>query len=147
MRTTGVRLLENEIARVRLGDRRVTIGGIKVDYRSPQALRVQGRLESASGLGDVRLLLAHRPDAVLNLSPRSRVDLTLAGHTHGGQVQLPGVGALTILSDVPRQVGAGGLHALAGRRVYVSRGVGAERGQAPRLRFGAVPEVSLITLR
>ena len=82
-----------------------------------------------------------------NLRPRTRIDLTLAGHTHGGQVQLPGVGPLMIASRVPRSVGAGGLHSLAGRRIYVSRGVGVERGQAPRLRLGAVPEVSLITLR
>jgi len=39
------------------------------------------------------------------------------------------------------------LHELDGHRIYVSRGVGVERGQAPRLRLGAVPEVSLITLR
>ena len=43
--------------------------------------------------------------------------------------------------------GAGGLHELDGRWIYVSRGVGAERAQAPLLRLGAVPEVSLITLR
>ena len=53
----------------------------------------------------------------------------------------------SLLSDLPGEVGAGGLHSLAGRRIYVSRGVGVERGQAPRLRRGAVPEVSLITLR
>jgi predicted MPP superfamily phosphohydrolase len=48
---------------------------------------------------------------------------------------------------VPRDIAAGGLHELDGRLIYVSRGVGVERGQAPRLRLGAVPEVSLITLR
>lgn len=146
-RGTRVRLLENEIVRVRSGDRRVALGGLTLDYWSGDALAVQKRLETAAGLGEVRLLLAHRPDTVLNLRPRSRVDLTLAGHTHGGQVQLPGVGPLMIASRVPRSVGAGGLHSLAGRRIYVSRGVGVERGQAPRLRLGAVPEVSLITLR
>ena len=107
---------------------------------------MQRRLEGAPGAGDVRVLLAHRPDAVLNLRRGTRIDLTLAGHTHGGQVQLPGVGPLTIASRVPREVGAGGLHLLGGRRIYVSRGVGVERGQAPRLRLGAVPEVSLLTL-
>ena len=146
MGPTDVRLLENEIARVRVGDRRVAIAGVKLDYWNLQALRVQKRLERAAGARDVRLLLAHRPDAVLNLRPRTRIDLTLAGHTHGGQVQLPGIGPLTTLSEVPPEVGAGGLHSLAGRRIYISRGVGVERGQAPRLRLGAVPEVSLITL-
>jgi predicted MPP superfamily phosphohydrolase len=76
----------------------------------------------------------------------TRVDLVLAGQTHGGQVQVPLVGPLTTASGVPREVAAGGLHRLDGTRIYVSRGVGVERGQAPRLRLGAVPEVSLITL-
>jgi uncharacterized protein len=95
----------------------------------------------------IRIALAHRPDTVRRLAADTRVDLTVAGHTHGGQVQLPVVGPLTIASGVPRQVGAGGLHKLDGRWIYVSRGVGVERAQAPRLRLGAVPEVSLITPR
>ena len=144
---TGVRVLADEIARVRVGDRRVAIAGLNRDYWEAAAGRVARRLESAPGRGDVRLLLAHRPDAVRLLRRHTRVDLTLAGHTHGGQVQLPYVGPLAIASRVPRRVGAGGLHALGGRHIYVSRGVGVERGQAPRLRLGAVPEVSLITLR
>jgi len=51
------------------------------------------------------------------------------------------------LRRTPDDVAAGGLHEVDGRRIYVSRGVGVERGQGPRLRMGAVPEVSLITLR
>jgi predicted MPP superfamily phosphohydrolase len=73
--------------------------------------------------------------------------LTLSGHTHGGQLQLPLVGPLTTASNVPRDVAAGGLHSLDGRRLYVSRGIGVERDQAPRLRFGAPPEISIVTLR
>ena len=144
---TGVRVLADEIARVRVGNRRVSIAGLNRDYWEPSAGRLLRRFESAPGRRDVRLVLAHRPDAVLLLRPHTRVDLTLAGHTHGGQVQLPYVGPLAIASRVPREVGAGGLHTLTGRRIYVSRGVGVERGQAPRLRLGAIPEVSLITLR
>ena len=71
----------------------------------------------------------------------------VAGHTHGGQVQVPYAGPPTIASQVPRGVGAGGLHELEGRRVYVTRGVGVERGQAPKLRIGSPPEVSVLTLR
>jgi histidine ammonia-lyase len=61
-------------------------------------------------------------------------------------MSLPLIGPLITLSSLPRQVGAGGLHELDGRRVYVSRGVGVMRGQAPRIRFNAPPEVSLLTL-
>lgn len=67
--------------------------------------------------------------------------------THGGQVQIPLFGAPLTLSSVARDVGSGGLHELEGRRIYVSRGVGCERGAAPRIRFLCPPEVSLLTLR
>jgi predicted MPP superfamily phosphohydrolase len=43
-------------------------------------------------------------------------------------------------------VAAGGLHAIDGNPIYVSRGVGCERGQAPRIRFFCPPEISLLTL-
>ena len=147
MAGTGVRVLVNEVERVHVHDRRVSIGGIERDYWSREARGTLAELERRPGRGDVRIALAHRPDAVLRLPSDTRVDLTVAGHTHGGQIQLPVVGPLTVSSRVPRRVGAGGLHELDGRWIYVSRGVGAERGQAPRLRLGAVPEVSLITLR
>jgi predicted MPP superfamily phosphohydrolase len=147
MAGTGVRLLVNAVETVRVRDRRLSIAGIELAYWSAAARSTLARLERRGGQGDVRIALAHRPDAVRLLSPGTRVDLTVAGHTHGGQVQLPLIGPITISSRVPRRVGAGGLHELDGRWIYVSRGVGAERGQAPRLRLGAVPEVSLITLR
>jgi uncharacterized protein len=144
---TGVRLLVNEEARVRVRDRRLTIGGLQLAYWSERAGRAARRFEARRGRRDVRILLAHRPDAVRLLRPDTRVDLTVAGHTHGGQIQVPGFGALTDASIVPREIGSGGLHSLDGRRIYVTRGVGVERGQAPRVRFGAPPEVSLLTLR
>jgi uncharacterized protein len=147
MAGSGVRVLVNDVERVSVGDRRVSIAGIELAYWSRKAGRTLAELERRGGQGDVRIALAHRPDVVRRLPPDSRVDLTVAGHTHGGQVQLPLIGPLTISSRVPRRVGAGGLHELDGRWIYVSRGVGAERGQAPLLRLGAVPEVSLITLR
>jgi uncharacterized protein len=146
MAGTGVRLLVDQIAHVRLGDRRLAIGGIERSYWNGAARATVAALERPRGRADVRLLLTHRPDAVKLLSG-ARVDLTVAGHTHGGQLQLPLVGPLTTASGVPRDVAAGGLHEVDGHRIYVSRGVGVERGQAPRLRMGAVPEVSLITLR
>lgn len=145
---TGVRLLRNRVTTVRVRDRMLSIGGTELDYRSPAASRTVRRLEDAPGQSDVRVLLAHRPDVALTLERGTRVDLAVAGHTHGGQIQVPFLGPLTVASRVDRSVGAGGLHDLGGeRRLYVSRGVGLERGQAPPIRFGAPPEVSLLRLR
>ncbi len=104
------------------------------------------RLAEAPGSTDIRILLTHAPDAALLLPRDSRVDLVVAGHTHGGQIQLPLVGPLVTFSRVPRDVAGGGLHVLDGTQVYVSRGVGCERGQAPQIRFLCPPEVSLLTL-
>ena len=145
---TGVRMLVNQVERVLVRDRWLAIGGTELDYRSTAARRMIARLEQAPGAGEVRLLLAHRPDAALTLRRRTRIDLVVAGHTHGGQVNVPGYGPPVTASRVGRRVAAGGLHGVGGRRrVYVSRGVGLERGQSPRVRFLTPPEISLFTLR
>jgi predicted MPP superfamily phosphohydrolase len=144
---TAVRVLRNDVARTRVGDRTLAIGGIELNYRSAAARRTVRRLERAPGRGDARILLSHRPDPVLDLARRTRIDLVVAGHTHGGQIQLPLIGPPFIASAVPRDVGAGGLHELGSgsrRRIYVSRGIGLERGQAPPVRLLAPPEVSLL---
>ncbi len=74
------------------------------------------------------------------------VDVVLAGHTHGGQVQLPFVGPLLTLTRVPR-AWSHGLTALpGGGHLYVSRGIGMERFEAPRVRFRCRPEVVLVDL-
>ena len=140
---TGVVPLVDEVRRVRVRDRTLRLLGVRRSFSAATALA----FEAQTGERDVRVVLAHRPDVVLHLSPRTRVDLVVAGHTHGGQLQLPLVGPLVTGTDIPRDAAAGGLHALDGRRIYVSRGVGVERNQAPKLRFGAPPEVSLLTLR
>jgi hypothetical protein len=91
------------------------------------------------------LAFGHRPEVAK--SPLA-ADLIVAGHTHGGQVQLPGIGPLTVLSDIPRRWGAGGLVPLSNQRqLYLSRGVGMERGAAPRLRFLCRPEIALLDLQ
>ena len=148
LRGSGARLLVNEVATTRVAGRRVTIGGLQVNWETAAARRVYRRLERGLGQGDVRLLLAHRPDAALTLRERSRVDLVVAGHTHGGQVVVPGFGPPITQSAVPRRVAAGGLHGLrGGRRVYVSRGIGMEHGSnAPHLRIFCPPELTLLRL-
>ncbi len=73
-------------------------------------------------------------------------DLVVAGHTHGGQVRLPWFGPILTLSAVPRWLAAGGSHYFAGYPVYVSRGVGLERGQAPPVRLLCPPEVALVAV-
>ena len=87
------------------------------------------------------IVLGHSPNFALG---DIQADLLIAGHTHGGQVRLPLLGPLLTFSAVPNRW-ASGLTTLAGGSILVvSRGVGLERGYAPRLRFLCRPEIVVI---
>ena len=86
------------------------------------------------------LAFTHNPD-VFPEAPR-RVSLTLAGHTHGGQVVLPFLGRLVVPSQYGDRYAIG--HVVEdGRHLFVSPGLGTS---ILPVRFGVPPEVSLITL-
>ena len=70
------------------GDRRVALGGLTLDYWSRAALAVQKRLESAPDWATAPAVGAP-PRHGAEPATTDTIDLTLAGHTHGGQVQLP----------------------------------------------------------
>ncbi|MEM7482856.1 MAG: metallophosphoesterase [Acidobacteriota bacterium] len=90
------------------------------------------------------IALGHGPDFAL--SPDATVDLLLAGHIHGGQVQIPGFGPLITLSAVPQSWSTGRTELPTGGTLVVSRGIGMERGRAPRLRFFCRPELVVLEL-
>ncbi len=89
------------------------------------------------------VVLGHHPDFARG---DVRADLLIAGHTHGGQVRLPLLGPLMTLSRIPRRWAAGVTQLDGERTLVVSRGIGMERGDAPRLRFLCRPEIVVIEL-
>jgi hypothetical protein len=89
------------------------------------------------------IVLGHSPN--FSLGPVD-ADLLIAGHTHGGQVQLPLIGPLLTLSHVPRSWASGVTEIALGKTMVVSRGIGMERGAAPRLRFLCRPELVVVDL-
>lgn len=93
---------------------------------------------------DYHIIMGHSPNFMQN---DAQGDLFIAGHTHGGQIQLPFFGPLVTLSAVPRSWAKGAMISLPGERTcIISRGVGMERNHAPRLRFFCRPELVIIDL-
>ncbi len=91
--------------------------------------------------GAFSVVVGHAPDFALGPVD---ADLLVAGHTHGGQVQLPGFGPLVTLSAVPRAWASGRTQIDEDTTLVVSRGVGMERGAAPRLRLACRPQVVIV---
>lgn len=91
------------------------------------------------------VVFSHVPNFVLGLPTDHSLDLSLAGHTHGGQICLPFIGALTTACRIPRAQ-ASGSHEINGTLLCISRGIGLERDWAPRLRFFCPPQIMVIDL-
>lgn len=124
----GVRLLEDEA--IQLGP--VAVGGILQRGRE-----VARELDKLSG---PKLIVTHRPDPIVRVPPE--VTLTLAGHTHCGQIVLPFIGPLATGSELPVRYSCG-LRRYGTNLLVVTAGLGTS--QVP-VRFGAPPDVWLITL-
>ena len=95
---------------------------------------------------DVHIGVTHTPASrVLSAMAEDGFSLLMAGHTHGGQVRVPGYGALTTNCDLPHHM-ARGLHRWPGTDswLHVSAGLGTHP-TAP-IRFACRPESSILTL-
>lgn len=90
---------------------------------------------------DATILLAHEPDLADHVA-RFPVDLQLSGHSHGGQVRIPGWGPI-ILPALAHKYHTG-LNRVGRLQVFTSHGVGVIN---PPVRLFCPPKVSLITLR
>ncbi|MGQ9489920.1 MAG: metallophosphoesterase [Anaerolineae bacterium] len=107
---------------------------------------LEGRPDLAAALADVPhgaplVLLAHNPD--IWLDPRvARAHLVLSGHTHGGQVRLPLLGAAHTQGTHLRRRRPAGWFQRGQTRLFVSRGL----GESIPLRFAACPQAALIRL-
>ena len=115
----------------------VLINHARLVRRGSAVLQVAGVDDVCEGTIDPRvgalpgdavptLLLSHNPDVVMHLSREVRVDVVLAGHTHGGQVVLPWYGAPLTMSRVCGRRSASGWVTNERAALYVTRGLGAQ---------------------
>lgn len=133
----GIRVLHNQAVRLVRDRHSVQLVGV-ADLWS----RVCDLDQAFAGLcpSVPSIVLAHNPCTVERLNGR-RCDLMLSGHTHGGQIHLPGVGRPT-LSKRGRRFAAG-MYRHGETQVYVNKGV----GFGFRFRFNVRPEVAVLALQ
>lgn len=144
----GVRLLRNQNAEIEINGAKLNLIG--VDYqRQPRGLEPESwkpyflrGVEKLVRTDAVNILLTHNPNPFLRAADLG-IQLTLAGHTHGGQVQ---VEILDNRWSPARFITPfiSGLYERNGSHLYVSRGVGTI---AMPVRLNAPAEISLLTLR
>jgi predicted MPP superfamily phosphohydrolase len=103
------------------------------------------RARAAASHDKFALLLYHSPD-LMPEAVQAKIDLYLCGHTHGGQVRVPLLGALVTSSIYGKRYEMG-RYRQDGTTMYVSRGIGMEGKGAPRMRFLCPPEMELFELR
>lgn len=138
-RQLGWNVLLNEHHAIRRGKDSIVVAGMENLSPAPYPHKGNAR-EAMSGVrkGAFTIMLEHDPWAwETDILPNSDAQLTLSGHTHGGQFALFGWSPMELLNRR-----GGGLYSEDGRNMYVSKGVG---GFIP-FRFGATGEVVVITL-
>lgn len=134
LRKAGITVLINEGERVSINGASFWMAGVddhmvgKTDM--PSALK-------GSFPDEFKLLLAHNP-IIFRKAARAGVDLTLSGHTHGGQVRVRD-------SDkrIVRRKRSAGLHKSRNSQIYITRGIGTV---VLPVRYQCPPEISLLTL-
>lgn len=136
--------LLDEVVDLDYSDLNVSIVGLRC---TRERVRDASRLrELVVGIPEERLvvLLYHSPD-LMPEAVELGVDLYLCGHTHGGQIRLPLIGAVITSSEFWKRYEMG-RYDEGGTTLYVSRGLGMEGLGAPRARFLSPPEITEWTL-
>jgi predicted MPP superfamily phosphohydrolase len=135
----GIRMLFNECETITRGDQEIYLAGVD----DPHFYRADDIKKAASSIpkGAFSILLSHTPETYAQAASEG-FDLILSGHTHGGQLCLPGGIPIKLEAALPRAMGAGPWKH-AGMTGYTSVGVGTS---LLPVRLNCPAEITLHTL-
>lgn len=141
IREMGWQLLLNENHSIVRGEDKLSVIGVE-NISGNRSFRTYGNFQQAriGADGAYKILLSHDPSHWrAEVVGKSDVDLTLSGHTHAMQISLLGWSPSSLMYDEYR-----GLYNQGEQYLYVNTGLGQT---AVNARFGATPEITLITLK
>lgn len=133
----GIRVLRNRSVRVETGRGPLWIAGID------ETILGKADVDATfAGIPDGSAVLAlwHEPDYAAQAAAAGAF-AQLSGHTHGGQIRLPGIGPLVLPPG--GKLYPAGMYVVNGLHLYTSRGMGVYR---PPVRLLCPPEVTIVTL-
>ena len=134
----GIKVLDNESAQVDARGTSLWLVGLADLWTRPQRI---GETVANVPEGQPLIALTHNPDIFPNVP--QRVQLMLAGHTHGGQVRFPLIGAVIESSDYGDHWERG--HVFEdNHHLFVTSGIGTS---IVPVRFGLPPEIVILTLK
>lgn len=138
---TGIPVLRNQARQIRCDQRALWIAGLKdLWWENPDVERTLAQITTS----DPVILMMHNPDSFPEVPPSSPVALSVAGHTHGGQIRLPFIGAIAAV--IPSRYGLRYVYGHVTedeKDLVVSGGLGTT---GLPLRFLMPPEIVLIRL-
>jgi predicted MPP superfamily phosphohydrolase len=138
MESAGLPVLINQGLSIQQGKGSIFVAGLDDGWSGKPDL--DETLDGANSSEPV-ILLCHEPDLADRYSLDGRVDVQLSGHTHGGQIRLPGIGAL-VLPYLGRKYDIG-LYRVNEMLLYTNRGLGVI---SEPVRFNCPPEISQFVL-
>jgi uncharacterized protein len=146
-RQVGVRILRGENVAIRCGGDSINLIG--VDFQSsrrfgpsPPVANLLGDIAGVIDPHRVNILLSHNPDT-FDRAAELGIDLSLAGHTHGGQASLEFISPEIAPSRLVTPYVAGHFQKPGGSQLYVNRGIGTI---FIPIRVGAPPELTVYRL-
>lgn len=138
MENSGFNVLVDEVYTIELGKgKQLSIAGLDdALLGDPQIDKLMKQIDK----NDYNILLAHEPD-IADEIPQNVIDIQLSGHSHGGQVELPGLTEKIVPTYAKNYIE--GMYQISPRtKLYVNTGIGST--QVP-FRLGNIPEITLLT--
>jgi predicted MPP superfamily phosphohydrolase len=141
LENVGIRVLENDAAKIELNAEAIWLVGVGDMWEgTPNIASALAKVpRMVNGIAPV-IAFTHNPDIFPSIP--SGVSLTIAGHTHGGQVRLPIIGRPLVPSAFGERYAAGHI-VEGGKNLFVTSGIGTS---ILPVRFRVPPEISLLTI-